>query len=608
MNRKNIKTPVKMSSNQISKINLSSQVPVLPTEVGKGNRKGSDVIQYWGGNANNYPNHLNMLFAKSPIHQGIIKMKSNYILGDKIIYKNNKNLADFKVNNDETITQLLDKVIKDFLIYNIFSIEVIYNGVGEPIEWNHLPAKFVRTNKAKTSFWYCTDWAESSPKTIEFEGWKSNRESDYTSKIFWYSSYNAGINQVYFEPEYFAAIKSIETDIAISDFHNNNINTNFSASSIITFHNGEPTEDVKNLIEKTITESYTGTSGKKLIINFANEESKPAEVTSISPSTWNDAFLTLKEDVIQDIVIAHNITSGMLIGIKSEGQLGGSTEQDASFKIFKSKYVNKKRDEILGQINKLFSGVFDEIDIIDEEEIDNIENNSVLTQICTIDELRKMKGLPPLLNNAGNRLMNEQPQPVQQSNFSENKKDDEDELKFNSIKDFGDDINSYVVLHSSNFNNDKLTNYLIDNSPFTGKSLSDIRADLNEDYSIQSIKDELSKLVATNVIDKNELISDIDIKKAQKDLNITSNNQNTPNINRIEVRYSYFGPKDDKNRAFCSKLVSNNKLYTREDIQSMSEVIGMDIYTHKGGKNCRHTWKKHTVVRKNDGKGGQNDE
>lgn len=597
-----------MSSNQISKINLSQHVTPLPTEVAKGNRKGNDVLQYWGGTANVYPNFLLKLFTDSPIHKGIINSKVDYIIGKGIVYKNTDKTADFKVNNEEYISDFTRKIIEDFLIFNAYSVEVIYNNSGEPIEYNHIPLNYIRTNKSHSKFWYSKEWDKGTNDNIEFDSWSNKVSESYASKIYYYSSYTPSINDTYSVPEYSGAIKSIETEIAIRDFHANNINTNFSASSIISFFNGEPTEDIKNLIEKTITDSYTGTSGKKLIVNFANEESKPAEVTNISASDWNDAFLTLKENVTSDIIIGHSLTSPLLAGLSISGQLGANSELETAYEIFRNLYVLNKRSEILKSLNKLFNGVFDEIEILDNPKLFKKElDSSVLTQICTIDELREMKGLQPLQNNTGNRLMSEPVQPSQ-SNFSDEKKQDEDELKFNSIKDFGDDMDTYVIIKSSNFNDDKLTTYLIDNSPFTGKSLSDIREALNDDYSIQSIKDELSKLVATNVIGKTELISDMDVKKAQKDLNITSNNQNTPNINRIEVRYSYFGPKDDKNRAFCSKLVSNNKLYVREDIQKMSEVLGFDIYSHKGGKNCRHTWKSHTVVRKNDGKGGQNDE
>lgn len=61
------------------------------------------------------------------------------------------------------------------------------------------------------------------------------------------------------------------------------------------------------------------------------------------------------------------------------------------------------------------------------------------------------------------------------------------------------------------------------------------------------------------------------------------------------LRYSYEGPKDDKNRDFCSTMVSfsGNSVWTYEDItQDLSnpEFGTYNIFTYKGSYNCRHRW------------------
>src|SRR5690606_5908238 len=252
----------------------------------------------------------------------------------------------------------------------------------------------------------------NSNQVVEFEGWTpTNIVDGYESKIYFYSAYTPSVNTTYPVPEYSGAIKSIQTDIDIRDFHSNNINNNFSASSIITFFNGEPPEDIKDSIENAITNSYTGKDGKKLIINFANEESKGAEVTNISASDWNDAFMTLKENTINDIIVAHSLTSPLLAGLSISGQLGANSELETAYTIFRNLYVINKRNEILNSINTLFSGVFNEIDVVDDGVLFKKElDSSVLTQIMSIDELREMQGLSPLPNGAGQRLINDIPQ------------------------------------------------------------------------------------------------------------------------------------------------------------------------------------------------------
>lgn len=593
----------------IKNMSLAKQAIPYPNERNKGNRKGGDVMTFYG-DINLYPNYLLSLYNNSPIHKGIVNSKVDYILGDDVIYKGTDQKAEHKVNSEETIETLLRKVVKDYIIFNYYAVEVIYNASGEAIEFNHIPASSIRTNKNKNKFWYCNDWYANQNEVVEFEGWTPSNDG-YASKIFFFSAYTPSVNNVYPVPDYSGAIKSIQTDIDIRDFHSNNINNNFSASSIITFFNGEPTEEIKDSIEKTITNSYTGTEGKKLIINFANEESKGAEVTNISASDWNDAFMTLKENTVNDIIVGHSLTSPLLAGISISGQLGANAELETAYTIFRNLYVINKRNEIINSINTLFKGVFNDIEILDSGQLFQKDlDSSTLIQIMTIDELREKQGLAPLPNNTGNRLINDipnvtAPEIPSQNNFS--KSEENDELLFQSVSHFGIEKDEYVHLRKHSFSSpevdNRLTNYLINNSPFAGKSLKDIQSELLEngdEYTLQDIRKELAKLVNTRVIDYTNLIDSDDLRQAIKEQG--TNNTNSPNINRIEIRYSYEGIADDKNRPFCAKLVRANKLYTREDIQEMSKVLGFDIYVHKGGKNCRHRWVANTVVRKGENK------
>ena len=80
---------------------------------------------------------------------------------------------------------------------------------------------------------------------------------------------------------------------------------------------------------------------------------------------------------------------------------------------------------------------------------------------------------------------------------------------------------------------------------------------------------------------------------------ITSPNKpSQADFGNLAVRYKYTGPKDDRNRKFCSRLLSLNKVFRREDINELSvkgenvEFGIYDIFRYKGSYNCRHFWKE----------------
>lgn len=88
---------------------------------------------------------------------------------------------------------------------------------------------------------------------------------------------------------------------------------------------------------------------------------------------------------------------------------------------------------------------------------------------------------------------------------------------------------------------------------------------------------------------------------------VTDNNQV-----EISVKYSYEGPQDSRNRPFCAKLMELNRLYSRFEIESISQRLGYSVFDRRGGfwthkgtdittPYCRHEWRSNVVVAKKGG-------
>jgi hypothetical protein len=79
-------------------------------------------------------------------------------------------------------------------------------------------------------------------------------------------------------------------------------------------------------------------------------------------------------------------------------------------------------------------------------------------------------------------------------------------------------------------------------------------------------------------------------------------------VTEILIRYSYEGPQDSRNRAFCARLLKLNKFYSRSDIEQISMIMGYSVWDRRGGwftepdgshrPYCRHEWKANIVKRK----------
>ena len=72
------------------------------------------------------------------------------------------------------------------------------------------------------------------------------------------------------------------------------------------------------------------------------------------------------------------------------------------------------------------------------------------------------------------------------------------------------------------------------------------------------------------------------------------------------IRYKYIGPRDNKNRQFCSDMLSKNRVYRNEDITQLTNSVAneqfgkYDIFLWRGSYNCRHVWVK--LIYKKEGK------
>lgn len=357
-----------------------------------------DLIVTNGYN-NSYANFLLYLKENCGDHDSILKGKANMIMTEGFRYKGSSESLNVKVNNTETLYDVTFKALQDYLVFNFFCIEVLYNSFGQPVEYYHVPAHKIATNINKTRFEFRDNWGQGMANSIFYDAFSPYEKSE-TSKLFMYCG-EMGSGIVYPSVEYSSIIIPALTDIAISKFNLNNIKNHFSVSSIISFFNGtnQSVED-KTQIDDMIKNLYSGENGEKVLLSFNNPDEKGIEVQNISANDWDKAYVEVSKNVSEKIQVGHSIVSPMLFGIKTEGQLGGATEMDIAYQIFQFSEGKQKRRELTNAFNYLFQN-----SSIIEQPIEFCPAVSPFAQdepiadkkqYMTVNEIRKEKGLPPI--------------------------------------------------------------------------------------------------------------------------------------------------------------------------------------------------------------------
>lgn len=577
--------------------------------------KGKEWVYF--GEDNKYPDYLTELYLRSAKHNAIINAKVNYIYGGGLtINADNSSYTQKAVVNKfiEMFNPFIRQTICDFEIYNGYALEVIWNKAGTKIaSLNFVPLSKIRTNADESVYYYSNDWTPSTKQDPEKTGFKQFKPFDFNngggSQLFVYkliSPVNSKNKNVYPVPEYIGANASIETDIEIANYHLNNIKTGFSVGTIINFNNGVPEDEAKDEIEKQIKKKFQGTdkAGSVAITFNASSENAPT-ITSFAPSDLDKQFIEIGKRVEQDIFTGHKITSPMLFGVKTEGQLGGRSEMVDAYELFQNTYVNVRQEMIEEVINK-FAGLFGIVNKIYFKKVNAVKSSlpdSVLQRAyddLTTDELRELLGLPK-----------------KKQQF----KADSIKLDIEFFKEIGEPAENFEILFEREYDgmsdNDCLKLHFASELNALERSIVDL---LSKDPLLPS--SEIAKAIKSDVKTVNSLIDSLNARgfldvveggfEPTSDATDIVSQDGAKTLN-TEVKYKYdwragFDSKDIKNsREFCVKLLEQNKLYTFDEINSLNNKQDLNVWESRGGwwnKNgvnlpyCRHQWLQVVVKRK----------
>jgi hypothetical protein len=349
------------------------------------------------GYHNDYPKYLLDLYNKSAKHNAIVKGKVNYIIGNGWKSTEPDAVAESfikKPNQYESLADLTRKVSTDIEVFGGAYLEIVWSAAGGQLySVGHIDYTKIRTNKDNTQFWFKNDWQDRKEEPVVINAFNSQLRQG--RQILYMKEYRPGL-ETYSLPGYMGALNYIESDIEVSKHVLGNAQTGFSASKMVTLPNGEPSPDEKRNIERRFTDRFTGADGKKLILSFVDRVDQKPIVDDLGQSDLSKEDFANVDTLIQTNIFAgHQIVSPMLFGIKTEGQLGGTTELQAAYEIFKNTYANDKQHFIESVFNELatIKGATSEIVIIPVEPISFQLTEAALLQIAPKEYLLEKAGI-----------------------------------------------------------------------------------------------------------------------------------------------------------------------------------------------------------------------
>ncbi len=325
----------------------------------------NEWVEY--GEDNNYFQYLIDRYNGSPTNNAAVNGISEMIYGRGLE-------ATDSEENPEAYAQMrglfskdcMKKVCYDYKMMGQAALQVIYSkDHSRIVQVNHIPVETLRAEKAELGkvqgYFYHPDWSEikrdEKPKRIPAFG--TSKEG---LEILYIRPYKAGF--YYYSPvDYQGGLQYAELEEEIANYHLNNIQNGLQPSMLINFNNGTPSKEIRDEIERSIYEKFSGTSNAgKFILAF--NDSKELSAT-IEPVVLNDAhqqYQFLSDESMKKVMVSHRIVSPMLVGIKDQTGLGNNAQElETASLLMDNTVVRPMQVTIIDELQKILE--YNEIEL-----------------------------------------------------------------------------------------------------------------------------------------------------------------------------------------------------------------------------------------------------
>ena len=548
------------------------------------------------GEDNNYFQHLIDRYNGSATNNAIINGMT------ELIYGRGLNATDASRKPDEYAMMkslfsrtCMRKITFDLKAMGQAAMQVIYNkDKTKIVQVEHMPIETLRMEKMNEDgevcgYYYSKDWTKIRKKGYEpvrIPAFGHGEKSEGL-EIYCIKPYRAGY--YYYSPvDYQGGIPYAELEEEVANYHINNIKNGLSPSMLINFNNGIPPEEERELIERRIIQKFGGTSNSgKFILAFNDNKEMAASIEPVQLSDASEQYQFLADESMRKLMVAHRVTSPMLMGIKDNTGLGNNADELKTASLLFHNTVVRPFQELI-------------LDAID----DILAYNGASLNIY-------FKTLQPL---------------ELQVDITEEQKEElskvEDDCGCKSeLKDPDDPCQEgYEMVGMKTKNGKKVPNCVPikaeeqlneDSRPFLDDELAHEMLDALADLGEEELNEEW-ELVDAEIVGDDEP-EDFDVEGYLNGLvELSAKQDSTQDDEMYKVRYKYTkGTKKTakgSSRTFCKTMLSQGKLYRKEDIGMMSargvnkkfghKGRNYSLFKYKGGVNCYHRWERRIYKKK----------
>jgi hypothetical protein len=616
------------------------------------------------GKKNNYPFFLVDLLNGSAWHAGIIKNKTYYIAGGgiEIVSGNMQPFIDNQYSEFD-MNEIAELLAYDYEIFGGFCVIGTWNRDGSRVAvWEHLDLDLVRVDASERMYYISDDWTamQQSAEKTNLRSIPALDINNKTGKFIIY--YKDPVKRtkteqgIYPKPPYYGGITAIQTDVDISRFHMHEIANSFKGGTMISFCDGYPEtqEEAENIKAQVKGRTQSVEDAGEIIITFSDSKDKAPIVQSLNGNDLDKRYETTENSVQQNILVSHSVVAPSLFGVAPEGSFNAAETADL-FEVFKRTYVDARQRRLEWMLNQMseLGGYIGQVKLKDvsplvsseapaqavapvmtQESAFNRQDVNALMDIVTKlndgkithdSALSIVLASFPTIDEAQARRIVGLPATGSQQLSSCKHKDtfSDDEIKI--FEEFGTDADDFKVLATYPIAWDTPSEQVFTKHDQIFATIGEIKLGLKDiDKNVLSLIQRgedgvsISKALQISVEEVAKSLQRLSVLELVSKMEITElgttliEEVDVP-AERFEIAYTYrevpgIPPVKSESRDFCRRLISANRKYTREELNTISSRVDRDVWKYRGGwytnpdtqKStpwCRHEWVQQIVIR-----------
>jgi len=623
------------------------------------------------GKKNDYPFFLIELLQGSAWHQGILKNKTYYIAGGGLETVSG-DASQFLANSfsDFDMNEIVQRMAFDFELFGAMAVIGTWNREGSRVvRWEYIAIDAIRMTEDERLYYVSDDWSalQQTPETTNYRSYPALDENNRVGSFILYYKEPAkqakGEKGVYPKAPYYGGITAIQTDVDVSKFHMYELQNGFKSGTLISLNSGYPetAEEERRIKEQIKGRTQSVEDAGEIIITFSNSVEEAPTVIPLNGNNLHERYNMLEKSVQQNILVAHSVVAPSLFGIAPNGSFNAA-ETAELFEIYKKTYVESRQKQIEWLVNYMskLSGSLGVLKLVDVKPIgseatpsatpvapDSIQAPEAIdvaksalngAQIASLVEVVAnikagiltadsalqiiLASFPTIAESQARRIVG---LPVSTMASCDNKHQfSTDEIGI--FSEYGFDANDYHVIKSEIIEWDTPSDEVFKREDMMFATVGELQlilTDLDRNIismlsngedstaiakatgaSVEQIAVSIARLTELGVYGEGKL----------SDLGKQFIDKNTAPLDRFMVVYGYqerpgVPPVITKSRDFCLRLLDLNRLYTRDDINSISSRVDRDVWRYRGGwytnpetgvstPYCRHIWVQQLVIKR----------